>query len=188
MYGTPAPTRFRAGAARPDDAFAPIESPRGGPGETVGSGRRGGPASGPRRSLRRHLFDVVQKFVDVGTKTRQVEAAVCAAGIVEIRPKLGVEHVAGTTDEPVLVRVLRRNRARLTNGVVRGKSNRSLHEPAGRPVGAFGAPTGVSVRLVAWTIEARRSSSDSFWEPWPTRAYLRTSRSVRTGITSTRPA
>ncbi len=138
------------------------------------------------RSLWTEVFHIVEKFFDVGTARGQVVPTVAAPSIVQPTGEEGIELVTRSADEP---RVFAGN-PRGSAGILRWVNrcpNRSSHEPAGRAGGVFNVPVGLSVRLVAWTIAARRSRRDSFWLPWLTKAYLSTSRRVRTGITSTFP-
>src|SRR5271157_4101125 len=145
--------------------------------------------TGSSQSLGGQILHVVQKLVDVRAPGGQVVPAVRAVAVVPGGGQVVVELVARAVDEPFLLVLLgeRRGRERSRDHrPVRRNAERSSHEPVGR---AGGADEGISSddRPVARTIAERRSRSDSFCVPWPTRAYFSTSRSVETGMTSTMP-
>src|SRR5208282_2963428 len=149
------------------------------------------PRTGAAISLGAQILHVVQELLDVGTARGEVVPAMLAVAVVPRRQQAVVELVARAVEESMLL-VDRFGKSGGSRGGDRmgREPERTLHDPMGRPGGAGGVPrTGASSpdRLVAWTIAARRPRRDSLRAPCPTRAYLRTSRSVRTGITSTIP-
>src|SRR5208282_3314223 len=147
----------------------------------------------PGPSLGRQVLDVLEELIDMGASRGQVMPAVTAVLVVVGPRQPRVELEAGTVDEPFLVQLLllREGDRTRRSGRMDRDAERSSHEPAGRPLETVGVAEagGVSSpdRFVASTIAARRSSNESFLEPFPASAYLSTSLRVRTGMTSIAP-
>lgn len=105
----------------------------------------------PPGLLRAHLVYVVDKLVDMGALSREVEPTMRAPCIVQRGRKTVVEGVARATDEPVVLGgdggVEEASRQRWT--MHRDARGRASHELVGRAGGVLSVPGGGSVRLVA---------------------------------------